>query len=289
MLKKFGLGLVLAFGLVACDDSSSSSSDDNGGNGGSGSNGGNMVKVTCKVQKENPLTIKSSEGNYSGTITYELKDGKIVETYNIDSESLAKKQCDEMKSDEDFGKVSCDGKKIVATHSESSDKKMYDTYVSGIKNTCKAMDGKMVNADDDSGSQNNNNSNDGNNIPKVETSSCNFNLNDNVWEYSYSVGKDATGTSSKGTVRYEFKGKSLTKTTTTTSTGSLIPTVCENYKAGDYEDEDEEGSFKMETTCKGNDMIIKSTDVTLDYEKSYATKEEILQSAKAQCGAYSYN
>ena len=92
MLKKFGMGLALTatFGLLACSDSSSSSD-------------GGKVTISCKVEKEKPLTIKSSEGPFSGTITYDLnKDGKVVETYEISSEAVAKDECAEMEKDEDI-------------------------------------------------------------------------------------------------------------------------------------------------------------------------------------------
>ena len=65
----------------------------------------------------------------------------------------------------------------------------------------------------------------------------------------------------------------------------MIPAVCSSMEADDSYDEYETGSMKVETYCEGDDMIVKSTEVTLDYEKNDATKEEMLQAFTAQCKA----
>ena len=141
MLKKlsFGLALTAAFGLMACSDSSS------GGDGGT-------VTISCKVLKEKPLTIKSSEGPFSGTITYDLnKDGKVVETYEISSEAVAKDECEEMEKDEMYGEVTCTGKKIVGVYSEAVSEDDFQEFVEGLKEECIESDGKTVKLDDDGG------------------------------------------------------------------------------------------------------------------------------------------
>ena len=280
MLKKIGLGLTLtaAFGLMSCEDSSSTSSS------------GGEVTISCKVVSEDPFTIKSSEAGISGNITYELIDGKVVETYKFDNSALAEDECEDMKSRKGYTKVKCDGKKIVAYTDDEQTEAQFKRYTKQLKDYCESMDGRKDASDfrDDDSPKSSSSIAKSSSSAKSSTtiSSCDFNLNDNVWEFSYSADIGAAGMSTKETIRYEFKGKNVTKTITTTSTGSLIPSVCESYKADDYEEEDEYGSFKVETTCNGNDMIVKSIDVTFDYEKNYATKEEILHGAKAQCSVY---
>lgn len=281
MLKKIGLGLTLtaAFGLMSCDDSSSA-----------GSSGG-TVTISCKVVSEDPFTIKSDEAGIGGNITYELKDGKVVETYKYDDSALAKEECNDMKSRPDYTKVKCDGKTVVAYTDDEKTEAQFKKYTKELKDYCKAMDGKKVNVsdwgDDDDGPTSSSSAAKSSSSTKTPTSvtSCDFKLNNDVWEYSYTVGKDASGTSAKGTVRYEFKGKDVTITDNSTKTGSLVKSICPTMKDEDYEETDEFGSDKMETTCEGEDMIVKVTTVIRDYKENYATKEEMLQALTTQCKA----
>ena len=282
MLKKIGLGLTLtaAFGLMSCDDSSST-----------GSSGG-TVTISCKVVSENPFTIKSSEAGIGGNITYELKDGKVVETYKYDNSALAEDECEYLKSHGSYTKVNCDGKKIVAYTDDEQTEAQFKKYTKQLKDYCAEMDGKKVDAngwsdpDDDGPTSSSSKAKSSSSVKSsTNTSSCDFKLSDDKWEYSYTVGKDASGTSAKGTVRYEFKGKDVTRTTITTSTGAMIPAVCSSMEADDSYDEYETGSMKVETYCEGDDMIVKSTEVTLDYEENDATKEELRQAFTAQCKA----
>ena len=196
-----------------------------------------------------------------------------------------------MKSHGGYSKVTCDGKKVIAYTEEEMTDDAFKKYTKSLKKYCEEMDGKTVNVndlvdDDDDGPQSSSSKAKSSSSAKssTTTSSCDFKLDDNKWEYSYSVPKDAAGISTEGTVRYEFKGKDVTKTVITTSTGSMIPTVCAGMQEGDYEDEYEDGSYKMETTCTDEKMIVKTVEVMLDYEKNFAsTKEEMRQSMVAQC------
>jgi hypothetical protein len=275
MLKKIGLGIILtaSFGLMSCEDSSSSSS-------------GGKVTVSCKVVSEDPFTIKSSEAGISGNMTYELKDGKVVETYKFDDSSIAKDECNDMKSRGGYSKVTCDGKKVVAYSEDEMTDAEFKQYKKSLKKYCEDMDGKTIDindwGDDDDEVPGGNEGG----SPAVQKSPCDFSVNDNVWEYTFSTAKDATGTTTKGSVRYEFKDADLTVIRTTTSTGSLPKSVCPTTKQNDYVDEDDEyGSYKVETTCKGEDMISKSTEVIHNYEQNYDTKKNMLAAFKAQCQA----
>jgi hypothetical protein len=87
----------------------------------------------------------------------------------------------------------------------------------------------------------------------------------------------------KGTVRYEFKGKDVTITENSTKSGSLVKSICPTLKEEDYEDSDELGSDKMETTCNGDEMIVKTTSVIRNYKENYASKEEMMQALTTQC------
>ena len=282
MLKKIGLGLTLtaAFGLMSCDDSSST-----------GSSGG-TVTISCKVVSEDPFTIKSSEAGVGGNITYELKDGKVVETYKYDDSALAKDECEDLKSRGGYTKVNCDGKKIVAYTDDEQTEAQFKKYTKQLRDYCAEMDGKKVDVNgwgdpDDDGPTSSSSAAKSSSSTKTPTSatSCDFKLNNDVWEYSYTVEKDASGTSAKGTVRYEFKGKDVTITDNSTKSGSLVKSVCPTMKDGDYEETDEDGSQKIETTCKGDDMIVVTTTVIRDYKENYATKEEMMQALTAQCKA----
>ena len=279
MLKKIGLGIALTatFGLMSCEDSSSSSS-------------GGTVTMSCKVVSENPFSIKSSEAGFGGNVTYELKDGKVVETYKFDDSALAKEECQDMKESSGYTKVTCDGKKIVAYTDDELTETQFKTYTKNLANKCKEMDGKTVDIngwtipDDDvpTSSSSKATSSSSTKAPTSATS-CEFKLNNDVWEYSYDTGKDASGTSVKGTVRYEFKGKDVTITENSTKSGSLVKSICPTLKEEDYEDSDELGSDKMETTCNGDEMIVKTTSVIRNYKENYASKEDMMQALTAQC------
>jgi hypothetical protein len=279
MLKKIGLGIILtaSFGLMSCEDSSSSSS-------------GGKVTVSCKVVSEDPFTIKSSEAGIGGNMTYELKDGKVVETYKFDDSSIAKDECNDMKSRGGYSKVTCDGKKVVAYSEDEMTDAEFKQYKKSLKKYCEDMDGKTVdingwgNPDDDvpTSSSSKATSSSSTKAPTSATS-CEFKLNNDVWEYSYDTGKDASGTSVKGTVRYEFKGKDVTITENSTKSGSLVKSICPTLKEEDYEDSDELGSDKMETTCNGDEMIVKTTSVIRNYKENYASKEEMMQALTTQC------
>lgn len=278
MLKKIGLGIILtaSFGLMSCEDSSSSSS-------------GGKVTVSCKVVSEDPFTIKSSEAGISGNMTYELKDGKVVETYKFDDSSIAKDECNDMKSRGGYSKVTCDGKKVVAYSEDEMTDAEFKQYKKSLKKYCEDMDGKTIdindwgNPDDDVPTSSSSKATSSSAKSSTTTSSCEFKLNNDVWEYSYDTGKDASGTSVKGTVRYEFKGKDVTITENSTKSGSLVKSICPTLKEEDYEDSDELGSDKMETTCNGDEMIVKTTSVIRNYKENYASKEDMMQALTAQC------
>ena len=277
MLKKIGLGIILtaSFGLMSCEDSSSSSS-------------GGKVTVSCKVVSEDPFTIKSSEAGISGNMTYELKDGKVVETYKFDDSSIAKDECNDMKSRGGYSKVTCDGKKVVAYSEDEMTDAEFKQYKKSLKKYCEDMDGKTIDIndwgdDDDVPTSSSSKATSSSAKSSTTTSSCEFKLNNDVWEYSYDTGKDASGTSVKGTVRYEFKGKDVTITDKSTRTGSLVKSICPTLKEEDYEDSDELGSDKMETTCNGDEMIVKTTSVIRNYKENYASKEEMMQALTTQC------
>jgi len=282
MLKKIGLGLTLtaAFGLMSCDDSSST-----------GSSGG-TVTISCKVVSEDPFTIKSSEAGIGGNITYELKDGKVVETYKYDDSALAEDECEDLKSQGGYTKVKCDGKKIVAYTDDEKTEAQFKKYTKQLKDYCAELDGKKVDVngwgdpDDDGPTSSSSAAKSSSSVKSsTTTSSCDFKLSDDKWEYSYTVEKDASGTSAKGTVTYEFKGKDVTIKSTSTKSGTIVKSICPTMKEEDYDESDEDGSSKMETTCDGNDMIVKTTDVIRDYEKNYASKDEMQQALTTQCRA----
>ena len=190
MLKKIGLGIILtaSFGLMSCEDSSSSSS-------------GGKVTVSCKVVSEDPFTIKSSEAGIGGNMTYELKDGKVVETYKFDDSSIAKDECNDMKSRGGYSKVTCDGKKVVAYSEDEMTDAEFKQYKKSLKKYCEDMDGKTVdindwgNPDDDVPTSSSSKATSSSAKSSTTTSSCEFKLNNDVWEYSYATEKDASGTS----------------------------------------------------------------------------------------------
>ena len=282
MLKKFGMGLALTatFGLLACSDSSSSSD-------------GGKVTISCKVVKEKPLTIKSSEGPFSGTITYDLnKDGKVVETYEISSEDVAKDECAEMEKDEMYGEVTCTGKKIVGIYSETYSEEEFQEFVEMMKEECIGSDGKTVNLDDDGAldldDEDNKKELGGDDDEGGEfldnPPSCNFDEDADEWGYSYSTGKDVSGTSSATDVEYRIEGKDLVQVTTTEYIGSAMKLACPSVKGSDGEIKDEYMSEKTETTCTDEGMITKSTAISYGYMDEW-TKEQVVKNIKASCEA----
>lgn len=275
MLKKlsFGLALTAAFGLMACSDSSS------GGDGGT-------VTISCKVLKDKPLTIKSSEGPFSGTITYDLnKDGKVVETYEISSEAVAKDECEEMEKDEMYGEVTCTGKKIVGVYSEAVSEDDFQEFVEGLKEECIESDGKTVKLDDDGALDLDDDDDDGDGgefLPNKP--SCEFDDGDDEWGYSYSTGKDASGTSSATDVEYRIDGKDYVQVTTIEFVGPNVKLACSSAKEADGEDKDEEMYSKRETTCTDDGMITKITTIDYGYMEEH-TKEQVVKGIKAACEA----
>jgi len=281
MLKKFGMGLALTatFGLLACSDSSSS---DDG-----------KVTVHCKVVKEKPLTINSTEGPFSGTITYDLNaDGKIVETYEMTNEALAKDECEELQQDEEYGEVTCTGKKIVAVYEETSSEKEFQQFTSMMKTECESMDGKSVKLDEggdlDLDDEDNKKELGGDDDDGGEfldnPPSCNFDADADEWGYSYSTGKDVSGTSSATDVEYRIEGKDLVQVTTTEYIGSAMKLACPSMKETDGEYKDEYVSNTMETTCTDEGMITKSTAISYGYMDEW-TKEQVVKNIKAGCEA----
>lgn len=112
-------------------------------------------------------------------------------------------------------------------------------------------------------------------------------MDDDVWEYSYSTDKDASGASSTGTMRYEFDGKKYTTTSTTTSKGGIaVSMMCSNeelLESMNMDQKTDEGTYKLETSCKDGSMISKATNVVDDYEKSGYSREELYTLAQNRC------
>lgn len=276
MLKKlsFGVALTAAFGLMACSDSSSS-------NGGS-------VTVSCKVVSQNPFTIKSTEGNISGTIKFELnKDGIVVETNEFATEAMQQEVCEERQDDSEYKEVECSGKKVVTYSSETMTEKEFKDYLESAEAWCKASDGKKVTIDDegeevidldddDDGDEG------GEFLPNKP--SCVFDEDADEWGYSYSTGKDVTGISSATDVEYRIEGKDLVQVTTVEAIGANAKLACPSLKDTDGEYKDEYMSNKMETTCTDEGMITKSTTINYGYMDEW-TKEQVVKNIKAGCEA----
>ena len=282
MLKKFGMGLALTatFGLMACGDSSSSSD-------------GGKVTLSCKVLKEKPLTIKSTEGAFSETITYDLnKDGKVVETFEISSEAIAKDECAEMEKDEMYDEVTCTGKKIVGIYSDTYSEKEFQDFVKLMKEECIESDGKTVKLEDDGAldldDEDNKKELGGDDDDGGEfldnPPSCVFDADADEWGYSYSTGKDVTGISSATDVEYRIEGKDLVQVTTVEAIGANAKLACPSLKDTDGEYKDEYMSNKMETTCTDEGMITKSTTINYGYMDEW-TKEQVVKNIKAACEA----
>ncbi len=276
MLKKlsFGVALTAAFGLMACSDSSSS-------NGGS-------VTVSCKVVSQNPFTIKSTEGNISGTIKFELnKDGIVVETNEFATEAMQQEVCEERQDDSEYKEVECSGKKVVTYSSETMTEKEFKDYLESAEAWCKASDGKkvtiddegeeVIDLDDDGGDKEG-----GEYLPNPP--SCVFDADADEWGYSYSTGKDVSGTSSATDVEYRIEGKDLVQVTTTEYIGSAMKLACPSVKGSDGEIKDEYMSEKTETTCTDEGMITKSTAISYGYMDEW-TKEQVVKNIKASCEA----
>ena len=281
MLKKlsFGLALTAAFGLMACSDSSS------------GSDGG-KVTISCKVLKEKPLTIKESEGPFSATITYDLnKDGNPVATYEFSSDAIAKDECEDMGKDNEYGDVTCTGKKIVAVYNEVASEKEFQEFLDAMKEDCIESDGMTVNLDEDNvidldgDEDGDDDGEDGDEGPATE-SSCDFDVNADVWEYSFEYEDEVD--KSKGSVRYEFDGKDYTVVRTTKNTSKDADLACTEEAAASYNDEynTTNMSKKTEASCEGKALVLKTTDVYRDYEEEFGfTKQSLVATVTASCRA----
>ena len=287
MLKKFGMGLALTatFGLLACDDSSS------------GSDGG-TVTVSCKVESENPLVTKMSEGGISFTTKYELdKDGKLVQTYEYSSQAIADDECTDLEKEMGEVDVTCEGKKVIVVDREPISEKVFKTTVDIAKSACQEMDGKKVsvNGDDedggvpggkDNGGIGSKDGDEGGSAPK--TSSCEFDVNKDVWEYTTSS-EDMLGSKHESKTRYEFKGKDYTVTTESKTSGGYSATAqCsdEVLEAYNYEEDDPDtGSIKSEASCDGNVFKLKTVQVVKNYEEQGFTKESLVTTLTAACQA----
>ena len=261
------------------EQSSKSSSFNN-----SSSSDNGKVTISCKVEKENPLTIKSSVGAFSGTIIYDLnKDGKVVETYEISSEAVAKDECEQMKKDAMYGEITCTGKMVVGVYNETYSDTEFQDFVEMKKEVCMGSDGKTGKLDDNNGTDFDDEDDDGREFLD-NPPSCNFDADANEWGYSYSTGKDASGISSATDVEYRIEGKDLVQVTTVESVGSIAKMACSSVKDTDSEYKDEYVSKKIETTCIDDGMISKTTFTNYSYMDKY-TKEQVLSEIKATCEA----
>lgn len=280
MLNKlsFGLALTAAFGLMACSDSSSSS--DNG-----------KVTISCKVVKENPLTLKGNVGGRSAaTVVYDLnKDGKMVATYDFGSQADADEECADAQKDSQFEEVTCEGKKVTEISAETSTEAEYKVMADLIKEDCIESDGQTVTIDkdgyiidDDEEEGDGDEKDSGENV----AASCDFGIDD-PWEYSY-VADDVMGKSS-GTVKFKIDGKDFVSTTVTKTSGSTAATMCKHPEAlaemagEDYEDE--YISSKYEVSCEGSVYVMKIVSVEKNATED-KTKEELYQQAKTSCSLY---
>ena len=138
MFKKLSLGLAfsIALGLMACSDSSSSS--------------GGSTTVSCKVVGRDPLVIKSSEGNISGTIGYELSDdGYALEINEFSNTAMQQEVCEEYQNSPEYSKVECGGKTVVTYSSETMTEKEFKDYIESTAAWCEASNGKKITIDDD--------------------------------------------------------------------------------------------------------------------------------------------
>lgn len=276
MLKKlsFGLALTAAFGLMACSDSSSSS--------------GGSITVSCKVVSQNPFTIKSTEGNISGTVKFELnKDGIVVETNEFATEAMQQEVCEERQDDSEYKEVECSGKKVVTYSSDTMTEKEFKEHIESAEAWCKESDGKKIKIDDDGEDvidldDDDDGDEGGEFLPNKP--SCVFDEDADEWGYSYSTGKDASGTSSATDVEYRIEGKDLVQVTTVESIGSNVKLACSIAKEGDGEYKDEYVSSKIETTCTDDGMITKMTTIDYGYMDEH-TKEQVVKNIKAGCEA----
>ncbi|MCR5029338.1 MAG: hypothetical protein K6A31_08800 [Fibrobacter sp.] len=137
MNQKIGLGIAMmaSFGFMACSSSSSSSGDE-------------TTTASCSVTSEDPLTLKSTIANLSGTITYELKDGNVVETSVMNTTDMADEVCADYQTDDDYTSVECDGKTVVATSVDEYTEALFESYKKEVISECKEIDGKTITVDE---------------------------------------------------------------------------------------------------------------------------------------------
>ena len=94
---------IMAFGLVACSDSSSNADPDT---------------LKCVVKSEKPLIMESSFNGVFSRTTVELRGGKLIQTVESPNARVIDENCKALKSDSDYGEVLCDAESVVAISRE---------------------------------------------------------------------------------------------------------------------------------------------------------------------------
>jgi hypothetical protein len=113
--------IAAAMGIVACGDS-----------------GSNADIESCKVTSQDPFTIETVQQGITIVTTFELKNGKVVQTMDAGID-IPEQSCEEYRKDNDYGEVTCSGHKLIATSREDFTESRFNSLKQSYTSECNAL------------------------------------------------------------------------------------------------------------------------------------------------------
>ena len=134
---------VMVLGLVACGDSSNNAGENEKQNAPGDSFSSSDI-LHCSITSESPLVSESTFGGVVTKTTLEYKDGTLFQIVESDEPSVLKEQCQDLKSDSDYGEVLCYEKSVLGIGREKMSLDKFDSVKALFVEGCKMSDGKKI-------------------------------------------------------------------------------------------------------------------------------------------------
>lgn len=264
---------LMAFGLVACSDSSSNADPDT---------------LKCVVKSEKPLVMESSFNGVFSRTTVELRGGKLIQTVESPNARVIDENCKALKSDSDYGEVLCDAEAVVAISREEMSESFFEKFKKTFKEACESANDTKINSHEDLDSLENTLDSLEHTLSSSSKGSEPLNTDwinssdSSVPEFSCEVSKSGDVAMMKmisNGVIYKHvatidKGKVLINSTATSSNKMLVAGICSIEQGGDSAKEvvctDTKVSYKTEL-----DIHVSSIDdVVAMFQQSCAEQEQ---------------
>ncbi len=136
---------IFALGLSACGDGdSSNNASENEKQNASGGSFGSSDILHCSVTSESPLVTESTFGGVVTKTTIEYKDGTLFQIVESDEPSVLEEQCQDLKSDSDYGEVRCYEESVLGIGREKMSMDKFDSVKALFVMGCEMSDGKRI-------------------------------------------------------------------------------------------------------------------------------------------------